>query len=556
MLVPKHTITFYLCLISIIFLFSCAAIMAPPGGPIDDIPPQLIEVNPPDGTVNFNGQSVELIFSEYLDESTIEKSISLLPSSKEKPNLIYKGKRVIVEFSDSLVRDQTYIIVINRNLCDEHNVKIAQGLQVALSTGNLIDKGSIEGRIFHTKEASLQLWKMREGMDSLEFFNRVPDYIIDADNAGFYEFKFLSPGEYKILGVDQSMSGLPFNPEKILYGLTWLPIIELHSSEKKTNIDLKIPESLGPIRINSAEFFNENWGTIKFSGDVSKIKDSLSIYFYDDSSSNLKAEVFSDVLSSDKINFYFDSLKNDRITINVTQAFDGKMLVVDSGRVRINTGKDDDTTHISILKPVANYVHYIESDKIIPLQIVFSSLIALKNDFPAFTISKDSSIIPIKYELDSPQSVNIIPDNNWEQNGKYELRINRSGIGPIFARALKDTVVSIKFSTKDFQGFGSLVLNINDEISKPLTAELRTIKKNPTSFGTFVSLGRNVDIKRIPEGNYLLMLFEDINQDEKYTPGQLQPYRPSEPFYHYPDTIKIRANWDIHIDNISMDISR
>ena len=74
---------------------------------------------------------------------------------------------MIVEFSDSLVRDQTYIIVINRNLCDEHNVKIAQGLQVALSTGNLIDKGSIEGRIFHTKEASLQLWKMREGMDSL-----------------------------------------------------------------------------------------------------------------------------------------------------------------------------------------------------------------------------------------------------------------------------------------------------------------------------------------------------------------------------------------------------
>ena len=100
------------------------------------------------------------------------------------------------------------------------------------------------------------------------------------------------------------------------------------------------------------------------------------------------------------------------------------------------------------------------------------------------------------------------------------------------------------------------MININDEISNPLTAELRTIKKNPTLFGTFVSSGRNVNIKRIPEGNYLLMLFEDINQDEKYTPGQLQPYRPSEPFYHYPDTIKIRANWDIHIDDISMDISR
>ena len=34
------------------------------GCPIDDIPPQLIDVNPPDGTVNFNGQTVELMFSE------------------------------------------------------------------------------------------------------------------------------------------------------------------------------------------------------------------------------------------------------------------------------------------------------------------------------------------------------------------------------------------------------------------------------------------------------------------------------------------------------------
>ena len=47
-------------------IISCAAIKAPPGGPKDQTPPELIETIPASGAVNFNGGKVELIFSEYL----------------------------------------------------------------------------------------------------------------------------------------------------------------------------------------------------------------------------------------------------------------------------------------------------------------------------------------------------------------------------------------------------------------------------------------------------------------------------------------------------------
>ena len=50
---------------------SCAAVMAPPGGDKDVIPPELIEVIPADGSTKFEGGRVELKFSEYLDVNSI-----------------------------------------------------------------------------------------------------------------------------------------------------------------------------------------------------------------------------------------------------------------------------------------------------------------------------------------------------------------------------------------------------------------------------------------------------------------------------------------------------
>ena len=89
--------------------------MAPPGGPKDITPPELIETSPPDGSINYAGNQISLEFSEYIDERSIQRAIHILPNHQTKPELIYKGKRVYVDLPDSLLENQTYIVVINRN---------------------------------------------------------------------------------------------------------------------------------------------------------------------------------------------------------------------------------------------------------------------------------------------------------------------------------------------------------------------------------------------------------------------------------------------------------
>ena len=138
-----HNFSFFFKQIVLLLVVSCAAIMPPPGGPKDETPPELVKVTPPDGTTYFEGGKVELLFSEYLDESSYERAITVLPLLSQKPEIIFKGNRLIIDFPDSLSLNQTYIISISRDLSDEHKVKLSQGIQVAFSTGPQIDKGLI-----------------------------------------------------------------------------------------------------------------------------------------------------------------------------------------------------------------------------------------------------------------------------------------------------------------------------------------------------------------------------------------------------------------------------
>ena len=56
----------------------------------------------------------------------------------------------------------------------------------------------------------------------------------------------------------------------------------------------------------------------------------------------------------------------------------------------------------------------------------------------------------------------------------------------------------------------------------------------------------------LSEGQYLLMFFQDMNEDNQISSGVLDPFQPSEWFYYYPDTIKIRSNWELELDQITL----
>ncbi len=503
----KNKIVIYTSRISLLIIFSCAAVMSPPGGPKDVIPPKLVETIPPDGTTHFKGDKVELVFNEYLDEDTIERAVNILPSSDKELEFTYNGKRIYVEFPDSLFENQTYIISINRELSDEHGVKLDKGVQVAFSTGSKIDQGSISGKIEYFNDASLNLWKVRDSIDYTKFYERKPDYVFDASNNGGFEFKYLSSGEYRLTAVDRTVSGMPINLERTTYGLGWLPEIKISNQKKIEGVNIRILEKTGPIKMINAESLQQSWGRISFSGDITDIVDDLLIELVVEDSIIISADYFLNPKDNSKLYFVTDNQINNYVSIRTNSLKKNSINIIDSSKIRLKMESFNDTTNLSIIQPNTKYILDIEQEKIKPLKIIFSNLINTKLNKKSFSIARDSIVIPFEVFWESPLSINLFPKYNWEPNSSYTLRIMRDLIAPIYGRSLKDSIASIDFKTSNYTGFGSLLINTNIESNEQIFAELKNIEKLVPEFKSVVNSSGNTSMINIPEGNYFFNVF-------------------------------------------------
>lgn len=533
------------------FLVSCAAVQSPSGGPKDETPPELLEIIPPNGTIGFKGGPVELIFSEFIDVNSINKGIRVLPSFTKTPELIYKGEKIIIEFPDSLALNQTYIIVIDRTLTDEHKVKLGKGIQVAFSTGDKIDDGLISGNVISSKMASVNLWKIKDDTDMSSFYKRVPDYTIDATDNGNFEFQFLSPGKYKVIGVKSSSSGSILFPDRMVYGLPSKAYIQIGDEKKVNNVQIKIPDNRGGAKMIKADWVNGNWGKISFSNDITKWVSKIPLTITQDDSSTTKASTYKDPSDGSILHFILNDEPQDYVIVETSGLSLASHSIIEPGLIRIKTENKIDTTSLSIISPTSKFILEIEADSTASLEVVFSSLVIDSLDTEPFIIKKDSTMIPIDVLWKSPLEARITPKNNWDQNTRYSLEVIKEFINPVYSQNLKDSVKTISFKTSNYQGFGNVVISSQNKESG-LVAVLKKMEKEIVHYRTVVDSIGTFNMKKIAEGNYSLFIYNDSDSSDTYSYGKIDPYSVSEEYYSYPDTIKIRANWDLEIDQINL----
>jgi hypothetical protein len=533
---------------------SCAAIQSPPGGLKDEIPPELIQTIPDGGSIHFKGGRVELIFSEFVDANTVERSIRVLPTLPEDPEIIYKGRRIFVEFPDSLNENQTYIISIDRTLKDEHKVALAQGIQVAFATGDKIDEGKISGTVTYQKASSVHLWKVQNEEDLTEFYKRIPDYVVDASDSGQYEFGYLSDGNYRLIAVDRSASGSPISPERMVVGLPWIPIIQISVSKEITGQNIRIPEKMGGLKMTQAEWRTGNWSTVTFSDKISEWASALKIHAIYEDSSLQQPKQFIDPLEEEKVHVTLSELGENRyVTFMTNGIMQGEETILDSGLIKVRVDTSTDTTNLSIKAPKKNFVLKIEEDKIIPIQIVFSILIDSEKSHNSFSLMQDTVSIPFYPTWISPLHSTITPMENWTPRTSYQIFIFRDEIHPEYGRSLKDSIKTISFKTSEYRGYGRLKGATSGKLPGKIIAEITSMEKEPSVFRSVVNLNGIFDMKKLPEGNYSLLFFKDLDGNDRYTHGRVHPYKPSEWFYAYPDTVKIRTNWDLELNQINLE---
>lgn len=534
-------------------LFSCAAIQSPSGGPKDEIPPEVVKITPPDKSINFKGGEIKITFSEFIEESSIHKSIKVFPKPLNPITIGLKNPNVIIELNDSLIKDQTYIISINRNLIDEHKVKIREEVQLAFATGEKIDQGSIQGKVYHSSLASIELWRINKvNENSKLFYKRAPDYVVDASDNGDFQFNFLSNGFYKIISVDKSISGLPIDEGKMIYGLPDQNLIELNDIDSLKDIKIKIPEVGGNNKMIKAEYITGGWGRLIFSHEVNNWENTISILVYDDDLQLLSPKLFKDPLDDYTINFKLDQKNPGYVDIKTIQLKDSALSKLDSSRIRLEIKNQIDSINIEVVSPHSKFIQEVESEIIEPLEIVFSSLIQYNFNKNSIWLKRDSINIPIIVDQSSYMSIIVTPQINWEENSLYELNIGKDFIKPLYTFGLKDSLNIISFKTSKFKKFGNFMGDLEDVSDSVMVIELSSLDNISKKFQTNVNLYGSFKMSKVPEGDYFIRVYADVDKNNKFSHGTLNPYKPAEWFETYPDTINIRGNWDLEMKNIKV----
>ena len=549
----RATILYYFNLLfCLILLNSCAAVKAPSGGPKDTTPPELIGSEPPQGTTGWNGGKIRLFFSEYMSETGLEKAFSISPKLKGQWAVELQDDVIVIEIPEELESNRTYILTMSRDLKDEHGVSLEKGGQIAFSTGDIIDSGEISGKLYDEEKVSVHLWKWEEDVhrDSVYFYQ--PEYTADADDDGSFSLQYLSSGRYCILGVGRESVGRPAGPAVFRLGLPISEALFLNDQDIIANVTMRMKTHESPLKLTRSDIVDQRWGRLFFNRSVKELPLENLVYIIQEDTLLIIPEIFSDPENDNNLIFFVDSLnRNVKTIVKSTLIKNENKIVLDSVKIKAKVPSKTDTTFLEIKKPGKTLILSPDKDGGPPVKFILSRPVKKYRPLFTYTLTKnDTDMVAMNIVWETPMKINFLPKNGWEENSIYALTLE--SLDTLRYVSLKDSIYSIKIITKDRLGYGRLTGMIINKQTQQLVVEAVSIENFVDRYPTVVNSDSTFELNTLPSGKYTLLFFEDADNSQDYSYGEVFPFKPAEWFYVYPDTIDIRANWDYELKEINL----
>ena len=194
------------CLATIAILASCANRgIGPQGGPKDSIPPVPLRSVPEIGALNFKDKRIEVTFDEYIQLNNIAGNLLMSPPQQNAPDVRARGKRLIINFQDSLRDSTTYTIDFGDAVCDFRERVPLHGFSFYFSTGDEIDTLEYTGMVYDAATLNpmqgILVGIHRDLSDSA--LTKQPFLrIAKTDSTGYFRIGNIHPGKYRLYAVD------------------------------------------------------------------------------------------------------------------------------------------------------------------------------------------------------------------------------------------------------------------------------------------------------------------------------------------------------------------
>ena len=525
----------FICIVtSALVIFGCAKRGNPSGGPIDSIPPVLVNANPKLNSTNFDSDEIRLTFDEWVKLENIQDQLIISPpidkSSYEITPLSGVTKKVFLRFLDSLNPKTTYTINFGNSIQDNNENNPLTFFSYTFSTGETIDSLFIMGNIRDAFDQetddyiSLQLYRVDSLFKDSIIYSDKPTYISNTLDSTNYKFQNLKEGKYLLIALKDLDNNYFFDPfyDKIGFmdSLIILPrdsIIDLKLFKEETDLVWEKPHF-----INSEKIGFGYYGRL----DIDKIKIETNI----PDSVNY---VFTKEKDIDTLNLWLSKNSFDSLNFSLIESDTIKLTTV-----KFDRKKDSLIDSLNLSPKTINIIHINESFKIssnIPVANVEDSLITVRDI--------DSLVIPFSTEINS-QLNEVFISFDVSPSDKYNIFIKPNAIKDI--RGGVNDSINYNVVSQTLEDYGNIFLDIlggnnSKYILQLLNANNEIIREYKNAYSN-----SSYTFNYVIPGKYTFRLIEDLNSNDVWDTGNYIKRKQPEPVYYFPGEIDVRANWDLN----------
>lgn len=182
----------------------CANIIPPAGGPVDSLPPVLLDATPDDSTTNFRGNRIVLTFDEFVDLQEVQQNLLFTPTFERNPEIMARLRTLTIRMRDSLEANTTYTFDFGNAIKDINEGNILRNFSYTFSTGPRLDSLQIRGRVLLAETGTVDSTLMvvlHNQLDDSAVRKQRPRYVTRLDGNGNFTFRNLPADTFAIYAL-------------------------------------------------------------------------------------------------------------------------------------------------------------------------------------------------------------------------------------------------------------------------------------------------------------------------------------------------------------------
>lgn len=586
-------------LIVIIGFYACASTGMPDGGPYDETPPKFVRANPEPNAINNKRKKISIEFDEFIKLDKASEKVIVSPPQNETPEVKVSGKRVLVEFFDSLKANTTYTIDFGDAIVDNNEDNPLGNFAYSFSTGESIDTMEISGTVLNAADLEpvkgIQVGIHKDLNDTA--FSKIPfDRISRTDSRGHFNIKGIAPGTYRVYALMDGNQNYLFDSktEAIAY-LDSLVVPSMEGAVREDTIwnaiDTLAYDTI--YKINYTRFLPDNLILRAFKEEnplqylIKSERPQLnrfSLYFSAkaDTLPTLKgldfdekdALVIESNLRKDSLLYWIKDTtlcERDTLTLQLTYLATDTLgqLVPKTDTLRM-VNKINKERRLAMAEEARKKeekerkkrarkgdtlrvkTKFLSMNVDAPSAFDLNRNITLKFEEPVAHI--DTSAIHMAVKIDSlwedipfifqtdsilPRQYQILAD--WQPGKEYRMQIDSLAIQGLYG--LYTDKVENTLKVKTLEDYGTLYLNITGAgphaIVQLLNSSDAIVRQQP------VSRLNTCDFYFLqPNTKYYIRLFNDDNQNGVWDTGNYEAKRQPEEVFYFPKVWEMKANFE------------